>query len=650
MKNRYFLIIDTVLCLITPILALVIRLDGEVKFELFGLALIQATIIFLLVKLTILYSSGFYRHYWRYASIDELTEIVTLGAAITVVQTLLFHLLSYTTYFSLASLPRSIPLLDGILSIILIGGLRFSFRAIEQRSHKRSHKQNQKSQLQKGDRVLIVGAGDAGVILVKRMQNSPHLGMQPVGFIDDDPVKYNHRILGLTVLGNRYHIPELIDSLHISRVIIAMPSAAGEVMREIVDICLAMGVRTSTVPGVQELINGRVRLGSLREIKIEDLLRREPIKTDIQAVLQLLQGKKVLITGAGGSIGSELCRQVIKCCPQEIILVGHGENSLFNIQQELQGLLDQNQEGTPENLTRLNVFVADLRFHDRLESAFDKYRPDIIFHAAAHKHVPLMEYNPTEAITNNVIGTKNLLKLASRYRVSKFVMISTDKAINPTNVMGASKRVAEMLTLHIAKQSDLPFAIVRFGNVLGSRGSVIPTFQKQIAAGGPVTVTHPDICRYFMTIPEAVQLVLQASVLTKGGEVFMLNMGKSVKIVDLAKDLISLSGYKVGKDIAIKFTGLRPGEKLFEELLIPGEKYKPTPHDKLLVIENTNDRLPANLIATVKALEKAALKNDPNLVRFLLEQLVVGYSPNYSSTVSTMTQQKRSNAIPTATK
>jgi FlaA1/EpsC-like NDP-sugar epimerase len=485
--------------------------------------------------------------------------------------------------------------------------------------------------MESGERVLVVGAGTAGISLVQEMQRQPDRGYYPVAFVDDDPRKLNLNILGLPVVGNCHTIPEMVKTLKIRHITISMPSVSGNVIREIVEICQATGVPTTTLPGLHEILNGRVHLRSVRDVKIEDLLRREPIQTDIEGVARLLKGKRVLITGAGGSIGSELCRQVMSCNPAEILLLGHGENSVFGIEQELkQRLIELTRaNNAPQNLPRLKTFIADLRFFDRLEYAFSQFRPDFVFHAAAHKHVPMMEVNPPEAITNNVLGTQNLLNLALQYNVERFVMISTDKAINPTNVMGASKRVAEMLVLQVAQTTGKPFVVVRFGNVLGSRGSVVPTFQKQIEAGGPVTITHPDICRYFMTIPEAVQLVLQALALSRGGEVFMLNMGQPVKIVDLARDLIRLSGYEVDRDIKIKFTGLRPGEKLFEELLIPGETYEPTEHEKLLVVLNASQMVPDSLELTVKALGEAAFQNNTSLILFLLEQLVAGYVPKY---------------------
>jgi FlaA1/EpsC-like NDP-sugar epimerase len=619
-RNRHLFIIDGIIFTFTPILALYIRLDGSVSYDQFS-GLSEAIILFAAVKLFILYQFRFYQYYWRYASTEELLRTTVLILTATVVQTALFGILYTSNLFSINTLPRSLPVLDGLLSLILVGGIRFSVRAIE--------KVNQKTKnFHRRDRVLVVGAGNAGVSIVQEMQRSPHLGLYPVAFIDDDPKKIKLRICGLPVVGNRYQIPAWVNSLHIHKVVIAMPTAPGSVIREITDICHANEIRTATVPGIHEILNGHVRLGSLREVKIEDLLRRDSIQTDTQKVFALLRGKKVLITGAGGSIGSELCRQTLKAWPAELILIGHGENSVFQIEQELKQVLHTLKQKNPINrpLPRLITFIADLRFAARLEHAFEQYSPDVIFHAAAHKHVPLMELNSPESITNNVQGTKNLLDLAVQYGVEQFVMISTDKAVNPTNIMGASKRVAELLVLRAAQFSDKPFTVVRFGNVLGSRGSVIPTFSKQIAAGGPVTVTHPEVCRYFMTIPEAVQLVLQASTLASGGEIFMLNMGQPVKIVDLAKDLIRLSGYDVGKDIEIVFTGLRPGEKLREELLIPGEEYEPTEHETILAVKNVRSGIPENFDLNLEALCEAAAENDSNLIRYLLQKLVSGYT------------------------
>ena len=619
LRNRHFFTIDIMVFSLAPLLALAIRLDESFTLAPYLSGLMQATILFLAVKLLVFYTCGFYKRYWRYASIDELQQMTTLIVGAIALQTLLFNAFYYLTDFAINSLPRSLPLLEGILSFLFVGGVRFSVPAVARlrQRHRKFHRR---------DRVLIVGAGSAGVALAQEMQRHPWSGFYPIAFIDDDLEKQNLCISGLPVVGDRYKIPAIVRSLHIRRVVIAMPTVPGKVIREIIDICQSIKVQTSTLPGIHEILNSCIKANSIRDVQIEDLLRREPIKTDIEKVSQFIRGKKVLITGAGGSIGSELCRQILKCRPAEMVLLGHGENSVFNIQQELQRMVKKDGE-TEESIPRLTAFIGDIRCRSRLKYAFEKYKPEIIFHAAAHKHVPMMELNSPEAIANNVGGTKNLVDLALQYNVENFVTISTDKAVNPTSIMGASKRVAEMLVLQAAQKYNKPFVVVRFGNVLGSRGSVIPTFKRQIASREPITITHPDICRYFMTIPEAVQLVLQATILGRGGEVFMLDMGQPVKIVDLAKDLIRLSGYEVGKDIDIIFTGLRPGEKLFEELFIPGEKYEITEHEKILTVGNASRILPKQLDLKVEALCEAADKNDSNKIVFLLEQLVPEYAP-----------------------
>lgn len=620
LRNRHLFIIDAIIFAIVPVLALLLHLDGRVDFEFYKTDLLWVTVLFLVLKITLLYTTGFYSRCWRYASIDELQQIGVLMVTAITLQVLLFTVLYYTTNTSIHHLPRLFPLLEGILSFLLIGCLRFSIRTAEQ-----LHAQQRR--FCRRDRVLIVGAGSAGVTLAQQMQQNAWIGLRPVAFIDDDPKKLNLQIRKLTVVGNRHKIPEYVRTLHIRKVIIAMPSAPGRAIREILDICQSVGVPTSTLPRIDEIICGEVSIHKVREVQIEDLLRRDPVEMDADRVSRLINGKRVLVTGAGGSIGSELCRQILKCSPAEIVLLGHGENSVFHIHQELEKALQLFPPEDRGQLPLLSTCIADVRFLPRLEYVFEQFRPNIVFHAAAHKHVPMMELNPPEAITNNIQGTKNLLDMSLEYGVDNFVMVSTDKAVNPMNIMGASKRVAEMLVLQAAQKSGKPFVVVRFGNVLGSRGSVVPIFKQQIAEGGPITVTHPDIQRYFMTIPEAVQLVLQASVTGKGGEIFMLDMGQPVKIVDLAKELIHLSGYEVGKHIDIVFTGLRPGEKLFEELCIAGENYAPTQHPKLFAVTNASSIVPKNLNAMVLELCQAALQNDSNLIRFLLAQLLPEYTP-----------------------
>lgn len=628
-RNRHWFIFDITIFAMTPLLALFLRLDGDLNLQEYISQLAVATILFLVVKLIVFWGCGFYKRYWRYASIEEVIYIVMLMMGVIVIQTTLFNILDKTFNMLLGNLPQSLPILEGILSGICVIALRFSVRVVERVNHRQKISKHR-------ERVLIIGAGNAGVSLVEDMQRNPQFGVYPVGFIDDDIKKQHIHLRGIPVLGDRYKISEVIKTLKIQKIIIAMPTVSGQIIREIVDICQANGVQPSTLPGIHEILNGRVRVDSIRDIKIEDLLRREPIHIDIKKVSKFIKDKTVLITGSGGSIGSELCRQIFRCHPAKIILIGHGENSVFNIQQELEQLIQilKNNGQSVIDIPQIYTFIADIRVRSRLEHAFERFKPDVIFHAAAHKHVPLMELNPAEAITNNVIGTRNLLQVALQYNVEHFVMISTDKAVNPTNVMGASKRVAEMLVLQAAKQSGKSYVAVRFGNVLGSRGSVVPTFQKQILAGGPITVTHPDICRYFMTIPEAVQLVLQASVLGRGGEVLMLNMGEPVKIVDLAKELIHLSGYEVNKDIDIVFTGLRPGEKLFEELFIEGEEYEKTEHEKLLIVKNASQIIPSYLDITVENLLGVAAKNDADSIMLLLSQLVAGYKPKLPEEIS----------------
>lgn len=624
LRNRHFLLIDVAVFLMTPLLALILRLDGAIDLSTYEPGIFWVTLLFLVLKLSLLYLFGFYKQCWKYASVDELQQLTIILITTIILQSLVFNGLQ-PLIIVFQNLPRSLPLLDAILSFLLVGALRFSIRTVERLNHHRRT-------FLRRDRVLIVGAGSAGVDLAQEMQRNPSLGLRPVAFIDDNPAKLNLRIRRLPIVGDRYKIPEIVRSLHIRKVVIAMPTVPGHVIREILDICQAAGVHTSTLPGIHEILNGRVSLGKVRDIQIEDLLRREPIQMDGQQVSNLIRGKRVLVTGAGGSIGSELCRQLLPCHPAELILLGHGENSIFNIQQELEKALQTLPIDPSLNGSRpkVSAFIADIRFLPRLTCAFEQFKPDLIFHAAAHKHVPMMESNASEAISNNVQGTKNLLDLALHYQVGHFVMISTDKAVNPTNIMGASKRVAEMLVLQAAQQSGKSYSVVRFGNVLGSRGSVIPTFKRQIAEGGPVTVTHPDICRYFMTIPEAVQLVLQAATISRSGAIFMLDMGQPVKIVDLAKELIHLSGYEVGKTMEIAFTGLRPGEKLFEELFVPGERYDATQHEKLFVVTNATGIVPRNLDCIVNALCQACLRNDASEIIFLLEQLVPGYQPQYT--------------------
>ncbi len=630
-RNRYYFIVDILIFLIVTTLALIIRLDGNiVAVSDYQSMLFFATSLFASIKLTILISFGIYSRFWQYAGARDFIDIASAILLATVIEGLALaglYNLSGSHFSVISNLPRSLFLIDALLSLVAISGFRYGMRELLQ--HRRIKNARCKLSLpQSSTRVLIVGAGNAGTALVRQMQISLEYGLLPIAFIDDNPNKLNQKILGINVVGNQSKISHVIQSMRIDKVIIAMPSAAGKNIRAIVDICKQSNAPVITLPSLTEILSSDhgVKVNNLRNVEIDDLLRRKPIETDLQRVSALVHGKKILVTGAGGSIGSEICRQILSFKPSEIMLLGKGENSIFMIHQELEKTLQS--MGNDLSMPKLHTYICDIRSHSRLKYIFESFRPQIVFHAAAHKHVPLMELNPPEAITTNIFGTKNLVELANIYGVENFVMISTDKAVNPTNIMGASKRVAEMVVLQVAKQYKKSFTVVRFGNVLGSRGSVVPTFKRQIAEGGPVTITHPDIIRYFMTIPEAVQLVLQTSVLGHGGEVCMLDMGEPVKILDLAKDLIHLSGFEVGTDIEIIYTGLRPGEKLFEELFIPGEKYERTEHEKIRIVWNASDRLPQHLDTAIAKLGEAAERNDCWAICALLKTIVLGYVPS----------------------
>ena len=447
--------------------------------------------------------------------------------------------------------PRSIPLIAILITLAFIAGPRLALRLWSQSSRRSTKASTAPPVMQ---RVLIAGAGEAGALILRELRANPQTGLIPVGFVDDDPHKQGMLIQRVRVLGGCESIPSLVREHRIDQVIIAMPSASGSAVREIVDICEQAGVRARIIPGMYELLSGAASIGQLRDVQIEDLLRREPVHTDTAQVAALIRGRRVLVTGAGGSIGSELCRQIVRCEPAELILLGHGENSIFEIANELGAGVRSRESGgrsqgaarITHHVSRITPVIADIRDADRLAAVFAAHRPEIVFHAAAHKHVPLMEDNVEDAVTNNVLGTRRLVEASIAAGVEHFVLVSTDKAVNPSSVMGATKRVAELIVQEAAQRTGRAFVVVRFGNVLGSRGSVVPFFQQQIAAGGPVTVTHPEVKRYFMTIPEAVQLVLQAAALGCGGEIFVLDMGEPVRIADLARDLIRLSGSGAG--------------------------------------------------------------------------------------------------------
>ncbi|WP_258359784.1 polysaccharide biosynthesis protein [Moorella sulfitireducens] len=564
-RTALLVIIDAFIVNLSLYLALWLRFEGFIRPIYINNTLNiapYATCIYI----ASFYFFRLYKRLWQYASINELLAIVTATFTGTLGS------VSFA-YFRMAGgtfpLPRSVFVLWTILIIALVGLSRLSWRLF--REYRFPVARNG------GRAVLIVGAGDAGAMVAREYRNrSNGYGGEahPVGFVDDDPNKQGRILYGLPVLGTREDIPRLVEELGVEEIVIAMPSVRGRVIREIVEICHGTGADLRILPGIYDILDGTVKMDPIREVRIEDILGREPVRVDLAAMAGYLTGETVLVTGAGGSIGSELCRQVAGFGPGLLILMGHGENNIYEIHQEL-------SRDYPD--VQLVQAIVDVKDEAAVDQLFRQYRPAVVFHAAAHKHVPLMEMNPAEAIKNNVLGTRVVARAADKHRSKVFVLISTDKAVNPTSIMGASKRVAEMVVQEMARRSRTRFAAVRFGNVLGSRGSVVPLFQRQIAAGGPVTVTHPEMTRYFMTIPEAVQLVIQAGALVRGGEIFVLDMGEPVKIVDLARSMIILSGYVPGRDIEIVFTGIRPGEKLYEELLTAGEGVNATSHERIFI-------------------------------------------------------------------
>ncbi|MBN1667804.1 MAG: polysaccharide biosynthesis protein, partial [Anaerolineales bacterium] len=549
-RNRIFLLIDLFLMCVSVLAAFAMRLELGSLFVAYLPQAYRMIAIALLVKPAVYYFFGLYRRLWAYASIRELMLIVVGVTAASVL--VLVGVLGMTAYQATRpgyiGFPRPVLAIDWLLSIFLVGGVRFASRLVaESRSTAASEYGPSPAR-----RAAIIGAGDAGALVVREIQKNPQLNLEIICFLDDDPSKQKQSIHGVPVDGPLSDLDKVIQNRHIQEVIIAIPTAAGSVMRQVAEVCQTRQVPFRAMPGIYELIGGKVSINRLRQVNITDLLRRAPASTDDQKVGSVLGGRRVMVTGAGGSIGRELCRQIARWGPSSLILLGHGENSVFEALIEL-------SEAYPA--LPMHPVIADIRDGDRISNVFDSWQPQVVFHAAAHKHVPLMEVNVEEAITNNVEGTRNLVELAETYQVERFVMISTDKAIRPSSVYGATKRLAELLVLDAAHRSGKPFSVVRFGNVLGSRGSVVPRFQAQIEAGGPITITHPDMRRYFMTIPEAVHLVLQASSLGQGGEVFVLRMGEQIRILDLAEDLVRLSGLEPNRDIDIVFTGIRPGEK-----------------------------------------------------------------------------------------
>ncbi len=587
--NKINKIIDFFIFIFSLYISLWLRFNGEIS-EPYYTIFFKTCIIISIFKLLIFILTGNYKiilnHYGTY---DVIISIKS-----TFISSVLFGIAIHIINNEHFLYPRSVIIIDFILTFVLVNGVRY----IEKYFLKERISGSKKI---KYLNTLIIGAGEAGSMVLREIRNNPSSGMKVIGFIDDDETKKNLRLSGKKIFGNRYAIPDIVNKYSVKIIIIALPSAKRSDINNILKICEKTKAKIKIVPSSMDIIKGVVTLNQIRDIKIEDLLNREEIKLDIKSVKHLIKNRRVLITGAGGSIGSEISRQVASFNPSEIVLLGKGENSIFNINMELINKYKK---------IKISPVIADIRNKEKIDKVFKQYKPEIVFHAAAHKHVFFMELFPDEAFENNVLGTLNVAEASIKYKVAKFVMISTDKAVNPTSVMGATKRIAEKIVIGLndKKGSKTKFVAVRFGNVLGSRGSVVPIFKSQIQAGGPVTVTHPDVTRYFMTIPEAVQLVLQAASIGKGGEVFILDMGEPVKIVDLARRMIILSGYEPDRDIKIKFIGLKPGEKLFEELVLNKTTANTTKYDKIF-IDKTKKVSFSNLITQVNKIQKALRKN-----------------------------------------
>ena len=597
------LIVDVITIIGVALISLLIRFDGYITSHYLH-QMIDALPIMVISYIVMLLSMHLYTRIWRYAGMREMVAVLiatTLGAG-----------LFYTgMYVFDKSLPRSIYLISWILSTGVIGIGRMVLHYIAMRY---GGKQSTDADMVN---TLIIGAGDAGATIAREIERYHKRSRKVIGFIDDDESKFNRLMGGVRILGNRHDIPSIVKENKAKEIIIAMPSVTRNEIRNIMEICSPLKCKVNTLPGMYQLLDDEVLVSHLHPVSIEDLLERDEVRLDMDVVEHYIRDKVVLVTGAGGSIGSEICRQIMRVGPKQLLLLGHGENSIYLINQELKNIY---KDGP------IIPIIADIRDKQQLDQIFTQYNPQVVFHAAAHKHVPLMEIQPMAAVLNNIYGTRNVADVAGRHGVERFVMISTDKAVNPTSVMGATKRVAEKVIISMNDTYDTKYITVRFGNVLGSRGSVIPLFKKQIEAGGPVTVTDPEMTRYFMTIPEASQLVLQAGAMGKGGEVFLLDMGEPVKIIDLARNMIRLSGLEPDKDIHIKITGLRPGEKKYEELLTSEEGTNRTNHTK--IFEAPLDTVDRDwLIEKISTFDSCETDMD---VIGVLPDIIPTYTPNHN--------------------
>ncbi len=603
MRVSFLIALDALLINITSILALLVLENfnwGRMMTRSYMGVIVWYSVISTFVTIIVFIPFKLYNSLWEFASIDELMHIVVAGAIVSILK-FIVNEIDATGFF-----PVSYPLISGLLLIAFVGVSRMGYRLL-------------RSIIRPGDipskkRTLLVGGGRAGAVALREFQTSEKSVNNVLCIVDDDYGKRGSYLRGIKIVGNRNDIPALVEKYKIEEIVLAIPTASVKDRRDILTICQQTKCRLKTLPAIFQLANGDVALQKIRDVDVLDLLGRDSVKVDLSEISGYIKGKTILVTGGGGSIGSELCRQIAKNEPAQLIIFEIYENNAYDIQQEL-------KRGHPD--LDLRVIIGSVRDVDRVNMLFETYHPQLIFHAAAHKHVPLMEDSPNEAIKNNVFGTLNVAKAADRYHAEKFVLISTDKAVNPTNIMGASKRLCEMIVQTMSNHSETVFVAVRFGNVLGSNGSVIPLFKKQIAAGGPVTVTHKDIIRFFMTIPEAVSLVLQAGALARRGEIFVLDMGEPVRIDDLARNMIRLSGFEPDVDIEIKYTGLRPGEKLYEEMLMKEEGLRTTANELIHIgkpLEIDEERFAEQLAQ----LKKACQENSDE-IRSLVAQMVTTY-------------------------
>lgn len=613
LRRIFLVLLDICSVVAAAVLGLLLRFDLNIDSiqKPYDEHLWKTLPFIVVVTLVIYWLFKLYDSIWNYVSVSELERIVIAGFIVSLLNVGISYAMNMTESTSSWYMPRSFYFIFSFLLIIFTCITRFGYRAIRMMARRRRDKKI-------GANVMVVGAGEAGNMLIKEIMASDYLHKNICCVIDDSNQKVGSLLQGVKIVGNRDSIPAMVEKYEIKEIIVAIPSAEKKELSAIVNICQKTGCSVKILPGIYEIVNEEAKLGQLRDVQVEDLLGRDPIVVDLDSIMGYVTGRVVMVTGGGGSIGSELCRQLADHGVKQLIIVDIYENNAYAIQQEL--LMKH-----PD--LDLVVLIASVRNTNRLKSIFEAYKPEIVYHAAAHKHVPLMEVSPNEAVKNNVFGTLKTVKAADAAGVEKFVLISTDKAVNPTNIMGATKRICEMIVQTYNKKSKTDFVAVRFGNVLGSNGSVIPLFKKQIEAGGPVTVTHPDIIRYFMTIPEAVSLVLQAGAFAKGGEIFVLDMGEPVKILDLAENLIRLSGFVPYQDINIKFTGLRPGEKLYEELLMDEEGLQDT-ENKLIHIGKPIKLDEEKFLADLDNLYMACLDEpNPATVRKLVGAIVPTYKP-----------------------